>query len=47
MADEKKATDHEEQAPPAGPGGSTAPPVPKAEQQPVQLGIENHVVLYN
>ena len=41
MADEKKATGHEEQAPPAGPSGSKAPPVPKAEQQPVQLGIEN------
>lgn len=41
MADEKKATGHEEQAPPAGPGGSKTPPVPKAEQQPVQLGIEN------
>ena len=41
MADEKKATGHEEQTPPAGPSGSKAPPVPKAEQQPVQLGIEN------
>ena len=41
MADEKKPTGHEEQAPPAGPGGSKAPPAPKAEQQPVQLGIEN------
>lgn len=26
---------------PAGPGGSKAPPVPQAEQQPVQLGIKN------
>lgn len=41
MADEKKATGHEEQAPPAGPDGSKAPPAPQAEQQPVQLGIEN------
>lgn len=41
MAEEKKATGHEEQAPPAGPGGSKAPPTPQAEQQPVQLGIEN------
>ena len=41
MADEKKATSHEEQAPPAGPSGSKAPPAPQAEQQPVQLGIEN------
>lgn len=41
MADEKNATGHEEQAPPAGPSGSKAPPAPKAEQQPVQLGIEN------
>ncbi|MGM9608150.1 MAG: ParB/RepB/Spo0J family partition protein [Oscillospiraceae bacterium] len=41
MADEKKTTGHEEQAPPAGLGGSKAPPAPQAEQQPVQLGIEN------
>lgn len=41
MADEKKATGHEEQAPPAGPGRSKAPSAPQAEQQPVQLGIEN------
>lgn len=41
MADEKKATGHEEQAPPAGPGVSKAPPAPQAEQQPVQLGIGN------
>lgn len=41
MADEKKTTGHEEQAPPVGPGGSKAPPVSQAEQQPVQLGIEN------
>ncbi len=41
MADEKKTTGYEEQAPPSGPGGSKAPPVPQAEQQPVQLGIEN------
>lgn len=36
MADEKNVTGHEEQAPPAGPGGSKAPSVPQAEQQPVQ-----------
>ncbi len=41
MADEKKATGHEEQAPPAGPGGSKVPPAPQTKQQPVQSGIEN------
>ena len=41
MADEKKTTGHQEQAPPAGPGGSKVPPVSQVEQQPVQLEIEN------
>ena len=41
MADEKNATGHKEQASPAGPSGSKAPPAPQVEQQPVQLGIEN------
>lgn len=34
MADEKNVTGHEEQAPPAGPGGSKVPPVPQAERPP-------------
>lgn len=41
MADEKKAIDYEEQAPPAGLGGSKVLSAPQTEWPTVRLRIEN------